>query len=90
MTHISDMLPQVKKVPKGLNYMKMVITPFSATRRYKRHQNKVKVKGLSRNSSYLAGFSIFFFLMVLKKKKKKIGLALKRLLQYFRCDLFNP
>ena len=31
-----------------------------ATRRYKRHQNKVKVKGLGRNSSYLAGFSIFF------------------------------
>ena len=34
--------------------------PFSATRLYKRHQNKVKVKGLGRSSSYLAGFSIFF------------------------------
>ena len=47
------------------------INPFSATIRLKRHQNKVKVKGLSRNNkvkvkglgrnrSYLAGFSIFF------------------------------
>ena len=36
--------------------------PFSATRHYKRHQNKVKVKGLGRKSSNLpaAGFSIFF------------------------------
>ena len=35
-------------------------SPFNATRCYKRHQNKVKVKGLGRNSSYLAGFSDFF------------------------------
>ena len=36
------------------------LTLFSATRRYKRHQNKVKVKGLGRKSSYSAGFSIVF------------------------------
>ena len=36
------------------------INRFSATRRCKCHQNKVKVKGLGRSSSYLAGFSIFF------------------------------
>ena len=36
------------------------MNPFSATRGYKRHQNKVKVKGLGRKSSYLAGFSILF------------------------------
>ena len=35
--------------------------PFSATRRYKRHRNKVKVEGLGRNSSYLAGFYFFIF-----------------------------
>ena len=40
--------------------LSVYINPFSATRHYKRHQNKVKVKGLGRNSSYLAGFSIFF------------------------------
>ena len=34
--------------------------PFSTTRRYKRRQNKVEVKGLGRNGSYLVGFSIFF------------------------------
>ena len=33
---------------------------LSATRSDSRHQNKVKVKGLGRNSSYLGGFSIFF------------------------------
>ena len=62
------------------------INPFSATRRYKRHQNKVKVKGLGRNSSYSAGFSrIFYFFFffffygsmekfnqLAQKKKKKI------------------
>ena len=36
------------------------VNPFSATRRDSRHQNKVKVKGLGTNSSYLAGFFIFF------------------------------
>ena len=55
----------------------IVINPFSATGRYKRHQNKVKVKvkGLGRNSSYLAGFSFFFFYGSMKKlgKKKKIN-----------------
>ena len=39
------------------------IDPFSTTRRYKRHQNKVKVKGFSRNSSYLAGFQFFFHIL---------------------------
>ena len=38
----------------------MLLNPFSAARRYKHHQNKVRVKGLVGNSSYLAGFSIFF------------------------------
>ena len=37
---------------------------FSATRRYK-HQNKVRVKGLGKNSSYLAGF-LFFFMVLWK------------------------
>ena len=30
------------------------LKPFSATRRYRRHRNKVRVKGLGSNSSYLA------------------------------------
>ena len=30
-----------------------LIDPFSATRRYKRHQNKVRVNGLARYSSHL-------------------------------------
>ena len=52
------------------------VNPFSATRRYKCHHNKVKVKGLGRNSSYLAGFLIFFFSWFYEKfnqlaKKKK-------------------
>ena len=38
----------------------ILVNPFSATRRDSRHQNKVKVKGLGRNNSYFAGFSIFF------------------------------
>ena len=54
--------------------------PFSATIRYKRHQNKVKVKGVGRKSSYLAGFFFFFFFFhgsmkkfnqLAKKEKKK-------------------
>ena len=40
---------------------RLALNPFSTTRRYKRHQNKVKVKGLGRNSSYLAVFFFFFF-----------------------------
>ena len=43
-----------------LLHPKMNFNPFSATRRCKRHQNKVKVKGLGRNRSYFAGFFIFF------------------------------
>ena len=39
------------------------LNPFSATRRYKRHQNKVMVKGLGRKSSYLDGFSVFFMVL---------------------------
>ena len=55
----------------------MTVNPFSAKRRYKRHQNKVKVKGLARSSSYLAAFSIVFhgsvkkFNQLAKRKKKK-------------------
>ena len=53
------------------------VNPFSTTRRYKCHQNEVKVKGLGRKSSYLVGFSIFFlasmkkFSQYAKKKKRK-------------------
>ena len=43
------------------------ICKLTLSRHYKRHQNKVKVKGLGGNSSYLAGFSIFFFHGSLKK-----------------------
>ena len=54
---------------------------FSATRHYKCHQKKVKVKGLGRNSSYLAGFSIFFHASMKKfnqltKKKKYLYFSL--------------
>ena len=57
--------------------MKSNVNPFSATRRYKHHQNKVKVKGSGSSSSYLAGFFIFFFHGSMKKfnqlaKKNKI------------------
>ena len=45
----------------------MLINPFSTTSHCKRHQNKVKVKGLGRNSSYLAGFFFFFFHGSMKK-----------------------
>ena len=47
--------------------MKAYINPFrlSATRHNKHRQNnKVKVKGLGRKNSYLAGFSIFFFMVL--------------------------
>ena len=46
----------LKKLRKDFN-------PFSATRHDKRLQ-KVKVKGLGRKSSYLAGFFLFFFLFM--------------------------
>ena len=36
------------------------VNPFSAMRHDSRHQDKVKVAGLGRNSSCLAGFSIIF------------------------------
>ena len=42
-----------KASPIPKNY---ILNPFSATRLYKCHQNKVNVKGLGRSSSYLAGF----------------------------------
>ena len=57
----------------------MMFNPFSATRRYKCHQNKVKVKGLSKNSSYLAEFSIFFH----GSMKKFNQLAKNKLLKIF-------
>ena len=47
---------------QGLIYS-FSINPFSTTRRCKRHQNKVKVKGLGRKSSDLAEFSIFFMVL---------------------------
>ena len=53
-----------------------MLNPISATRRGSCHQDKGKVKGLGRNSSYLVGFSTFFhgsmkkFNQLAKKKKK--------------------
>ena len=38
----------------------VLFNPFSATRRHKRNQNKIKVKGLGRNISYLASFLTYF------------------------------
>ena len=58
----------------------LVLNTFSATRRDSRHQNKVKVKGLGRNSSDLAGFSIFFFHGSMKKFSQ---LAKKNYLKIF-------
>ena len=52
----------VKTYPRN-NSKQTPLNPFSTTRRYKRHQNKVKVKGLGRNNSYLAAFSIFFMVL---------------------------
>ena len=43
------------------------LNPFSATRHCRRPQNKVKVKGLGRNNSYLDGFSFSFFHGSIKK-----------------------
>ena len=66
---------ELEGVQGSLIYPTMNFNPFRATRRYKRHQNKVKVKGLGKNSSYLAGISIFFHgkssISWLKKKRKK-------------------
>ena len=59
------------------------LNPFSATRRYKCHQNKVKVKGLSRKSSFLAGF--FIFLHGCTKKFNQ--LAKKELLKIFLSSI---
>ena len=50
-----------------LYFQRPHLNHFSTTRRYKRHQNKVRDKGLGTNSSYLAGFSIFFFPWLMKK-----------------------
>ena len=63
-----------------------MINPFSATRLYKRHQNKVKVKGLGRNSSFSAGFSIFFFFFHGSMKKFN-QLAKKKLLKIFLSSI---
>ena len=52
---------------------------FSITRCDSHHQNKVKVKGLGRNSSELAGFSIFFHGSI----KKFSQLAKKNYLNFF-------
>ena len=42
-----------------------VLLTFSAPQDIKKHhQNKVKVKGLGRKSSYLDGFSFFFFMVL--------------------------
>ena len=67
---------------EGWSRRAVQFNPFSATKRDSRHQNKVKVKGLGRNSSYLAGFSIssFFFHGSMKKFNQ---LAKKKLLKNF-------
>ena len=57
----------------GTSVRRKRVNPFSATRRDSRHQNKVKVKGLGWNSSYLAGFSIFFFLSWCFEKVQSAG-----------------
>ena len=56
------------------------VNPFSATRRYKGHQNKVK--GLGRNSSYLARFSICFH-----GSMKKFSQLAKKLLKLFLSSI---
>ena len=55
-----------------------LINPFNATTHTVRHQNKVKVKGLDGNHSYLTWLLIFFFMVLgnklfswQKKRKKK-------------------
>ena len=48
----------------GPAYGRERVNPCSATRRDSHHQNKVKVKSLDRNSSYLAGFSICFCMVL--------------------------
>ena len=67
-----------------INQIIVIINPFSATRSYKRHQDRVKAKGLGRNSSYLAGVSIFFFH---GSMKKFIRLAKKKLLEIFLSSI---
>ena len=71
----------LQKLPPKALYtpLKSTLNPFSATRRYKRHQNKVKVKDLGRNSSYIAGFSIPFHCSA----KKFNQLAKKNYLKFF-------
>ena len=59
--------------------------PFSTARRSKRHQNKVKVKGLGKNGSYIAGFIIFFFHGSVKKLTQ---LAKKHYLTFSAPALF--
>ena len=54
-----------------------MINPFSATRRYKCHPNKVRVKGLGRKSSYLAEFFILFIFFFHGSMKKFSQIAKK-------------
>ena len=62
-----DIIRQLRKKSVQGNIVKFIdsllldhyINSFSSTRRYKRHQNKVRVKGLC-SSSHLAGFSNVF------------------------------
>ena len=49
--------------------MRYTINPFSATRRYKCHQNKVKVKGLGGKSS----LDFFFFFHGSMKKFNQLA-----------------
>ena len=52
---------EVEGKKPSLNVGCYCFNPFASTRHYRRHQNKVRVKGLRRKSSYLAAFFYFFF-----------------------------
>ena len=78
--HIVEIKPSRAIIQNCLNgrYMShLQFNPFNATRRDACHQNKVKVKGLGGDSSYLDGFFYFFhgsmkmFNQLAKRKKLK-------------------
>ena len=72
------------------NLSQLHVSPFSATRRDSRHQNKVKVKGLDRNSSHLAGFSFFFHGSMKKFRVESLECSLAgHQFLLFRATLFK-
>ena len=67
------------------------VNPFSATRRLKRPQNKVKVEGFRQNISYLASIFFYSFHGSMKKlnqfsKKKSIQTYLHNVATLFRVE----